>query len=82
MKIRYDAEIDAIYFDLSETKSFDSEEIQPGIIYDYDQNNKIVGIEILDFTWQKNNGLKIDNLPFNSEDKKIAAQYFGIPLAV
>lgn len=82
MNIRYDKEIDAIYFDLSETKSFDSDEIKEGIIYDYDQEDNIVGVEILDFTWQKENGLNLDDLPFSSQDKVTASKWFITPVAV
>jgi len=48
MKISYDKEADAIYFTISETTAVsDSEEVRPGIVLDYDANNRVIGVEIL-----------------------------------
>jgi len=47
MKIRYDKEVDALYIDLLDIPSLESEEIAPGIIVDYSEDGRIVGIEIL-----------------------------------
>lgn len=49
MKAVYDADVDAISFRLSRSPIVDSETIQPGVIVDYDKNDRIVGIEILNF---------------------------------
>jgi len=48
MEIRYDPEADAMYIKLREGEYEISEEIREGIIVDFDKNNKIIGIEILD----------------------------------
>ncbi len=47
MRIKVDKDNDALYFRLDETGIVDSEEVQPGVILDYDANNNVVGIEIL-----------------------------------
>lgn len=47
MRVRVDKESDTLYFRLDESRIVDSEEIKPGIILDYDSNNKVVGIEFL-----------------------------------
>jgi uncharacterized protein YuzE len=47
MRLKVDNENDALYFRLDETVIIESEEVEPGIILDYDQNGKVVGIEIL-----------------------------------
>ena len=47
MKIRVDRENDVLYFRLDESRIVESEEIQPGVILDYDENNKVVGVEFL-----------------------------------
>ncbi|MBN1252344.1 MAG: DUF2283 domain-containing protein [Bacteroidales bacterium] len=49
MKITYDKEIDALYIKLSEKKIVESEEVQKDVIIDFDENNEIVGIEVLHF---------------------------------
>ena len=47
MKLKVDRESDALYFRLDETAVVDSEEVQPGVILDFDKENRVVGIEIL-----------------------------------
>ena len=48
MEIRYDPEADAMYIKFREGEYEISEEIREGIIVDFDKNNEIIGIEILD----------------------------------
>lgn len=48
MEIRYDPEADAMYIKFREGEYEISEEIREGIIIDFDKNNEILGIEILD----------------------------------
>lgn len=50
MKLRVDHNNDALYFRLDESAIVDSEEIQPGVILDYDEKNNVVGIEILNLS--------------------------------
>jgi uncharacterized protein YuzE len=47
MKLKVDRENDALYFHLDETEIVESEEVQPGVILDFDKDNRVVGIEIL-----------------------------------
>jgi len=47
MKITLDKEADALYFRLDEKQIVESEEIQPGVILDYDDSNQVIGIEFL-----------------------------------
>ncbi len=47
MRLKVYKKNDALYFRLDESPIIDSQEIQPGIILDYDSNNQVVGIEIL-----------------------------------
>ena len=47
MRLRVDHKNDALYFRLDESAVVESEEVQPGVILDYDANNNVVGIEIL-----------------------------------
>jgi len=47
MKVTIDPEADALYMRLSDTRIHDSEEVKPGIILDYDEQNNLIGIEIL-----------------------------------
>jgi uncharacterized protein YuzE len=47
MKVTVDKEADALYMRLSDTRIHDSEEVKPGVILDYDEQNNLIGIEIL-----------------------------------
>lgn len=47
MRIKVDKEADALYFRLDENKITKSEEVQPGVILDFDDSNQVVGFEIL-----------------------------------
>jgi uncharacterized protein YuzE len=47
MRIKIDKESDALYFRLDESRIVDSEEIRPGVILDYDENDTVVGVEFL-----------------------------------
>jgi len=50
MKLKIDKENDALYFRLDESAIVESEEVQPGVILDFDKNNQVVGIEILNLS--------------------------------
>ena len=47
MKISVDRENDALYFRLDESRIVESEEVEPGVILDYDEDNRVVGVEFL-----------------------------------
>jgi uncharacterized protein YuzE len=47
MRLRIDRESDALYLRLDETAIVESEQVQPGVILDYDKDGRVVGIEIL-----------------------------------
>jgi uncharacterized protein YuzE len=48
MKIHLDEKADALYLRLDDSPITGSEETAPGIILDYNADDKVVGIEILD----------------------------------
>jgi len=50
MKVRIDTEDDALYFELDDAEIVESEEVQPGVILDFDPDGRLVGIEILDLS--------------------------------
>ena len=52
MVIRYDKELDIVYIRFSEKKIEESNEDKPGIILDYDIEGSIVGIEVLNASYQ------------------------------
>ena len=48
MKLHYDSEADALYVRFSDQKIRESEEVRPGLILDFDEEGRIVAIEMLD----------------------------------
>ena len=47
MKFDYDPKVDALYLRLNESEIVESEEVQPGIILDFDASGTVVGVEVL-----------------------------------
>ncbi len=47
MRVHFDKESDALYFRLDDSKIVESEEVKPGIVLDYNDQNQVVGFEIL-----------------------------------
>ncbi len=47
MKLKIDRDSDALYFRLDDSEIVESEEVQPGVILDFDVRGQMVGIEIL-----------------------------------
>lgn len=48
MKFEYDPQADALYIRMASGKVAETEEVRPGLMLDYDENGKILGIEMLD----------------------------------
>lgn len=48
MRTHYDAEADALYVRFTEATVSESEEVRPGIVFDFDADGRIVAVEILD----------------------------------
>jgi uncharacterized protein YuzE len=47
MRVRTDEAADALYIRLEESAIIESEEVSPGVILDFDEGGRVVGIEIL-----------------------------------
>lgn len=46
MKCSYYSETDTLYIDLADKPSVDSQEIVPGVVLDFDEEGRLVGIDI------------------------------------
>ena len=46
MKFHYYADTDSLYIDLSKRASNDSREVAPGVVADFDDEGRLVGIDI------------------------------------
>ncbi len=58
MKIEFDPVADALYVKLGDGKVAESEAVQPGVILDFDESGKVVGVEILSVSKMENPSLK------------------------
>ncbi len=47
MKMHFDQKADALYLRLDDSKVVESEEVRPGVVLDFNEQNQVVGIEIL-----------------------------------
>ena len=47
MRLHYDKEADALYLRLDESEIVESEEVRPGIVLDFNADQQVVGVEIL-----------------------------------
>lgn len=47
MKMHYDEKTDALYLRLDDSAIVESEEVQPGILLDFNDREQVVGVEIL-----------------------------------
>ncbi|MCE4614414.1 MAG: DUF2283 domain-containing protein [Desulfurococcales archaeon] len=51
--IKYDRLSDILYIKLRDDKVVDSDEVEPGVIVDYNEKGEIIGIEVLWFSRRK-----------------------------
>lgn len=67
MKIEYSKEADAFYVYFKEEYVAKSKEIEDGVVIDFDKDNQIIGIEVLDvsrrFSISDIVNVSIENLP-------------------
>jgi len=65
MRIKVDSQSDALYFRLDESKIVESEEVRPGIILDFDENDQVVGVEFLGIS-KRTNKQDLSSLQFQT----------------
>lgn len=47
MRLKIDEKADALYLRLDDSKIMESEEVSPGVVLDFNEQNQVVGVEIL-----------------------------------
>jgi uncharacterized protein YuzE len=47
VRMTHDPEADAVYIGLSDARPVEGEEVAPGVILDFDEHGRVVGIEVL-----------------------------------
>jgi uncharacterized protein YuzE len=67
MRIEYDREADALYIQMQEKYVAKTKEVEEGVLIDFDGENKLIGIEMLDVTRRFDLSdivnLHVENLP-------------------
>ena len=64
MKINYDKATDSLYLHLSDRPSVDSDEVQDGVVLDFDANGALVGIDVQHASQRMDiNSLSVSQLP-------------------
>jgi uncharacterized protein YuzE len=58
MEIKYDAEVDILRVNWSDDPIEESDETEPGVIFDYNDQGAVIGVEVLNASqkiknWQK-----------------------------
>ncbi len=70
MKIEFDRQADALYIYIQEKPVNKTKEIEEGILVDFDEDNRLIGLEIMDVTKRFSLAdivnLQIENLPVES----------------
>jgi uncharacterized protein YuzE len=69
---------DAAYLRLSDATIVESEEVDTDVIYDFDCDDQVVGIEILRLKDKKADQFKKLDLPVTAEDKAKLKQFFSL----
>ena len=55
MKIEYDRRADAMYIRLRAGTVVESDEVRPGVVFDFEADGKVLGIEMLDVSERTDN---------------------------
>jgi uncharacterized protein YuzE len=55
MKIEYDQQADAMYIRLRAGVVAESDEMRPGVVFDFDEDGRVLGIEMLDVSQRTDN---------------------------
>lgn len=55
MKIEFDQQADAMYIRLRAGTVAESDEVRPGVVFDFDAEGRVLGIEMLDISQRTDN---------------------------
>ena len=65
MKLNVDKEADALYLRLDDSPIVESEEVLPGVMFDYNESNAVVGVEMLHLS-KRSSTLNLSALEFET----------------
>lgn len=62
MRVKHDAEVDAVYVRFADGAVVESEEVRPGVVLDFDADGKLVALEILNASERLSGGVDFGSL--------------------
>ena len=65
MKLHIDKKSDALYLRLDDSSIIESQEVSPGVVLDFNDDDQVVGIEILNLS-QRTPQLNLDELKYQT----------------
>ena len=65
MKLHIDKKSDALYLRLDDSNIVESQEVSPGVILDFNEDNQVVGIEMLNLS-HRTPQLNLDELQYQT----------------
>lgn len=65
MKLHIDKQSDALYLRLDDSNIIESQEVSPGVVLDFNEDNQVVGIEMLNLS-HRTPQLNLDELQYQS----------------
>ncbi|MDY6933426.1 MAG: DUF2283 domain-containing protein [Spirochaetota bacterium] len=65
MKLKVDEKADALYLRIDESRIMESEEVSPGIVIDFNEQNEVVGVEILNLS-KRSSSLNLRSLQYET----------------
>jgi uncharacterized protein YuzE len=66
MTLKVDERADALYLRLDDSRIFESEEVSPGVNLDFNAENQVVGVEILNLS-KRSPSLNLRELQFQTD---------------
>lgn len=71
MRLTIDPKADALYLRLNEAQIVDSEQVGSGVVLDYDSQDNVVGVEMLNLS-KRGNRVEIEKLVFETLHSRAA----------
>jgi uncharacterized protein YuzE len=65
MRLKIDREADALYLRLDDSTIIESEEVSPGVVLDFNEQNQVVGVEMLHLS-KRAPGLNLKEIQFQT----------------
>jgi len=70
MKLHVDKQADALYLRLDDSRIVESQEVAPGVVLDFNEQNQVVGIEMLNLSARsaRSAGLNLNALQYETTE--------------